>query len=248
MMNQRRFIQQSNNHQQQSNSLLSILIFNQTTPPTRMNDKIYLQDFHGEYHNGNTINLKRFNSNSNYNNSNITNGYLNNFNYQVNYSLGGNDSGNYYFSGVLFMISIIGLLLYVNLYYENCFTDTMFRVSKWRFCYFLKYCFIISRKSANRENNNTKLQTNGNLKKNSVQESFDYENEYSDDEEENDDDNHDDDDDQDDDDDEGDDQNHLDEIVIQQYDPNKKVKQKDSKRNELISCDKNTSQQPILSD
>jgi hypothetical protein len=215
-MNQRH-LQQPNNHQP---NLISILIFNQTTPSTRLNEKLFIQEFHSEYYNGNAINLKKFNSNTI-----NTNGYLNNFNYQVNYSLGGNDSSNYYFSGVLFMISIIGLLLYVNLYYENCFTETLFRVSKWRFCFFLKYCFVISRKSTNQgENNSTKLETSKDYKKDSIEESFDYDNEYSDDEEEN-------------------DENEIDEIVIQENEFNQKVK--NSKRDELTSKISNNSQKPI---
>lgn len=61
------------------------------------------------------------------------------------------DSGNYYIVGVLFMISIIGLLLYVNLYYEYCFRDTCFQMAQWRGCCFLKLFIItsyVSRRSA----------------------------------------------------------------------------------------------------
>lgn len=47
-------------------------------------------------------------------------------------------SNNYYIVGVLFMLSIIGLLLYVNLYYEYCFRDTCIQMSKWRLCCCLK--------------------------------------------------------------------------------------------------------------
>ena len=55
-----------------------------------------------------------------------------------------NDSGNYYLVGVLFMISIIGLLLYVNLYYEYCFRDTCYQMSQWKGCCFLKLFIITS--------------------------------------------------------------------------------------------------------
>jgi hypothetical protein len=54
----------------------------------------------------------------------------------------GGGAGNYYVAGVVFMISVIGLLLYVNLYYEYCFRDTCFCMSKWRACFFLKYFFV----------------------------------------------------------------------------------------------------------
>jgi hypothetical protein len=50
--------------------------------------------------------------------------------------------GSYYLAGVLFMLSVIGLLLYVNLYYENCFRDTCFQLSKYRACFFLRYLFV----------------------------------------------------------------------------------------------------------
>lgn len=55
---------------------------------------------------------------------------------------GGGGGGNYYLAGVLFMVSVIGLLLYVNLYYEYCFRDTCFRLAKFRACFFLRYFFV----------------------------------------------------------------------------------------------------------
>lgn len=57
----------------------------------------------------------------------------------TNYRTIRDSGGNYYVAGVLFMISVIGLLLYVNLYYEYCFQDTCIQMSKWRFCCFIKY-------------------------------------------------------------------------------------------------------------
>ena len=54
----------------------------------------------------------------------------------------GTGGGNYYIAGVLFMVSVIGLLLYVNLYYEYCFRDTCFRLSKYRMFFFLRQFFV----------------------------------------------------------------------------------------------------------
>ncbi|CAF1040856.1 unnamed protein product [Brachionus calyciflorus] len=48
-------------------------------------------------------------------------------------------SGNYYLGGIVFMVSIIGLLLYVNLYYENCFSETCEELSRSTFCCCLKF-------------------------------------------------------------------------------------------------------------
>lgn len=63
-------------------------------------------------------------------------------------------SGNYYVAGVLFMISVIGLLLYVNLYYENCFRDTCFQMSKWRVCCFIRHFFKPISSSTQKRNQN----------------------------------------------------------------------------------------------
>jgi hypothetical protein len=62
---------------------------------------------------------------------------------RINNKIITNDSASYYIVGVLFMVSIIGLLLYVNLYYEYCFRDTCYQMSRWRICCFLKYFFTI---------------------------------------------------------------------------------------------------------
>ena len=63
---------------------------------------------------------------------------------------------NYYIVGVLFMLSVIGLLLYVNLYHEYCFRDTLLQMMHWRFCSFLHYCFTVKRTALNNSihNNN----------------------------------------------------------------------------------------------
>jgi hypothetical protein len=61
-----------------------------------------------------------------------------------------NHNGNsYYAAGVLFMISVIGLLLYVNLYQENCFTESCLKLSNRRGFSFLKFFFKIKRRNAN---------------------------------------------------------------------------------------------------
>lgn len=67
----------------------------------------------------------------------------------------GSGGGNYYVAGVLFMLSVIGLLLYVNLYYEYCFRDTCFQLSKFRGCFFLRYFFVtvpVSSQSESKQN------------------------------------------------------------------------------------------------
>jgi hypothetical protein len=61
-----------------------------------------------------------------------------------------NHNGNsYYAAGVLFMISVIGLLLYVNLYQENCFTESCLQLSNRRGFSFLKFFFKIKKRNAN---------------------------------------------------------------------------------------------------
>lgn len=49
--------------------------------------------------------------------------------------------GNYYYGGVFFMASVLGLLMYVNFYYENCFTQTCIDISKWKVCCCMRYIF-----------------------------------------------------------------------------------------------------------
>ncbi|RMZ93433.1 hypothetical protein BpHYR1_001370 [Brachionus plicatilis] len=51
-------------------------------------------------------------------------------------------SGNYYIAGVVFMIAVIILLLYVNLYHDNCLTDTCEDISKLPVCSCIK-CFLV---------------------------------------------------------------------------------------------------------
>lgn len=51
-------------------------------------------------------------------------------------------SGNYYFAGVVFMIAVIILLLYVNLYYDNCLTETFEDISKFPMCSCIKIFLV----------------------------------------------------------------------------------------------------------
>jgi hypothetical protein len=65
--------------------------------------------------------------------------------YKTHTSLDENSGGgSYYLAGVLFMVSVIGLLLYVNLYYENCFRDTCYQLSKYRGFAFLRKFFVVA--------------------------------------------------------------------------------------------------------
>ena len=50
-----------------------------------------------------------------------------------------------YVAGVFFMLCVIGLLLYVNLYYEYCFRDSIIELTETRMCFCLKYCLIVRR-------------------------------------------------------------------------------------------------------
>lgn len=54
--------------------------------------------------------------------------------------------GNYYFGGVFFMISVLGLLMYVNFYHENCFSQTLIDISKWKCCCCVRY--ILQKKNS----------------------------------------------------------------------------------------------------
>jgi hypothetical protein len=56
-----------------------------------------------------------------------------------------------YIAGVFFMLCVIGLLLYVNLYYEYCFRDTIIEMTQSKMCFCLKFCFIV-RKKIKKEN------------------------------------------------------------------------------------------------
>ena len=55
-----------------------------------------------------------------------------------------NDNGNYYIVGVLFMISVIILLLYVNLYREYCLRDTLIQLLQMKYCCLLRYFFTVT--------------------------------------------------------------------------------------------------------
>lgn len=50
-------------------------------------------------------------------------------------------SGNYYVGGVVFMVSVLGLLMYVNFYYENCFSETCYDLSRLSCCCCVQLCF-----------------------------------------------------------------------------------------------------------
>jgi hypothetical protein len=72
-----------------------------------------------------------------------------------------NHNGNsYYAAGVLFMISVIGLLLYVNLYQENCFTESCMKLSNWRGFSFLKFFFRIKKRKTNQSKINEQSSNN----------------------------------------------------------------------------------------
>jgi hypothetical protein len=51
-----------------------------------------------------------------------------------------------YIAGIIFMMFVIVLLLYVNLYYEYCFRDAIIELSKTRMCSCLKNCFVVRRR------------------------------------------------------------------------------------------------------
>lgn len=51
-------------------------------------------------------------------------------------------SGNYYFAGVVFMVAVIILLLYVNLYYDNCLTETFEDISRIPMCSCIKIFLV----------------------------------------------------------------------------------------------------------
>jgi hypothetical protein len=51
-----------------------------------------------------------------------------------------------YIAGIIFMMFVIVLLLYVNLYYEFCFRDAIIELSKTRMCSCLKNCFVVRRR------------------------------------------------------------------------------------------------------
>jgi len=72
-----------------------------------------------------------------------------------------NHNGNsYYAAGVLFMISVIGLLLYVNLYQENCFTESCLQLSNRRGFSFLKFFFKIKNRNIKESRNTSQTSTN----------------------------------------------------------------------------------------
>ena len=50
-----------------------------------------------------------------------------------------------YIAGVIFMLFVMALLLYVNLYYEYCFRDTIIEMSDTWACSCLKHCFVVQR-------------------------------------------------------------------------------------------------------
>ncbi|CAF1040877.1 unnamed protein product [Brachionus calyciflorus] len=52
-----------------------------------------------------------------------------------------NNGNNYYVGGVVFMVSVLGLLMYVNFYYENCFTDSCLDLSKIPCCCCVRLLF-----------------------------------------------------------------------------------------------------------
>jgi hypothetical protein len=55
------------------------------------------------------------------------------------------DSRNYYLFGVFFMVFVMGLLIYVNLYHEYCFTHAVAKLMELRCCFCLKFCLIIKK-------------------------------------------------------------------------------------------------------
>ena len=56
-----------------------------------------------------------------------------------------------YIAGIIFMMFVIVLLLYVNLYYEFCFRDAIIELSKIRMCFCLKKCFIVRRRGKKKD-------------------------------------------------------------------------------------------------
>ena len=73
--------------------------------------------------------------------------------------------GNYYFGGVFFMISVLGLLMYVNFYYENCFSQTLIDISKLKCCCCIRHIL---------EKNNSKLNRSRNQKSSKRQQCISY--------------------------------------------------------------------------
>lgn len=70
------------------------------------------------------------------------------------------------------MVAIICLLLYFNLYYENCFRDTCLSLSKFKMCSCLKYFFARKPNSTNSNNRKVISNTNNKYKETSRKEIF----------------------------------------------------------------------------
>lgn len=52
------------------------------------------------------------------------------------------NSNSYYLAGIVFMVAVIILLLYVNLYYDNCLTNTCEDISKLPMCSCVKIFLV----------------------------------------------------------------------------------------------------------